>query len=261
MTDFRGNMIEPNYGGFKGKIIEQFSDLPARMDDKMLYYRYRISRTKHQYYLWNRKRPNIFLIDPYDYFFLSNLRPGKTLIFGSAGHYLDDLIPNLTVAEVRKWEVIQKFWPDYKIVDHRNELAQYGPFDNLYVTYCRGDIWVTLKGLTEHLTAYANAMQPGGLIFYSTRDSMIYNWNRLKIDHHAMFHDWAKSLEKIGLYIIWENLGFPLREPDEHGKYDMRENPDQLNGNLKWIFQYQAQDAVINFDSLPSSIDKPLQIK
>jgi hypothetical protein len=55
-----------------------------------------------------------------------------------------------------------------------------------------------------------------------------------------MFLNWAQSLESMGLQLVWHNIGFDRKLPDQNGYYDQLENPDTTNGNLKFWFVYKG---------------------
>jgi hypothetical protein len=56
------------------------------------------------------------------------------------------------------------------------------------------------------------------------------------------FLDWAKRLEsECGLELVWHDINFKKKVPDGNGYYDMLENPDTTNGNLKFWFVYKGK--------------------
>jgi hypothetical protein len=84
-------------------------------------------------------------------------------------------------------------------------------------------------------------MNPGCRVFYSFRDTQIHI-NRINTDMEQYFLDWATSLkEKLGLTLVYHNLDFTKKCPDVNGYYDMLENPDTANGNLKFWFVYNGE--------------------
>jgi len=224
-------------------IIEHFDDLKMRTDEKHDYIRYRLGRLKHQLWLENRKNKNEFKIDEYDFFIIKNLQKGKTCIFGSAGYYLDDVIDNLTIVEQQ--EIVKKFYPTVHIVKDRKEIKKIGNFDNFIVVNNRGDMWNNFEQLKNLVGEYTLSMNDGCLFFYSFRDTQIPEWNRLKEDHYQVFYNWGKNLESINLNMIWHDIKFAVKEKDPIGNYDGLENPDTTNGNIKFIFQYKSNNAII----------------
>ena len=202
-----------------------------------------MGRLKHQLWLENRKNKNKFVIDEHDHFIVRNLKPGNTCAFGSAGYYLDDVIENLTVVE--QWPIVKKFYPNCHIISHRSEIAELGRFDNFIVNNNRGDIWATMATVTDHVTNYIKAMEQGCLFFYSFRDTQIIDWNRLTTDHHDYFLSWAHELRKMDLNLLWHDIKFAVKVKDGEGNYDGFENPDTTNGNIKFVFQFNQNDAVI----------------
>jgi hypothetical protein len=108
------------------------------------------------------------------------------------------------------------------------------------VTNNRGDHWVDVDGLTQHLLAYTQILNPGARLFYSFRDTQIH-YNRLKLDAHNYFQAWARSLAQIDLKLAWSEVIFKEKIKDGAGNYDALENPDTVNGNIKFWFCYQGQ--------------------
>jgi len=227
------------------KLIEHFSDYPMVQSDTHDYRRYRMGRLKHQLWLYNRKRDEIIL-DTHDKFILENLRPGNTCVFGSAGYYLEEVIPNLTVIE--QWPIVKKFYPKAQIIENRSEIAETNGrmFDNFIVVNNRGDIWCELSVVEQHIANYVKSMKPGCLFFYSFRDTQIVNWNRLKVNHKQYFHDFGLHIEKTyNLNLLWHDIKFAKKQKDGAGNYDIWENPDTTNGNIKYVFEYKSNTKLI----------------
>jgi hypothetical protein len=42
------------------------------------------------------------------------------------------------------------------------------------------------------------------------------------------------------LKLVWYDINFKRKIPDDNGYYDMSENPDTTNGNLKFAFVYNG---------------------
>lgn len=223
------------------KIIEFFDQGNFRRDWKTQYIRYRIGRLKHQYWLWNRKNPHKAIIDTYDFSIIQNCQPGKTVFFGSAGHYIKDIFPEVETAELHP--VVKTFYPATYIAPSRQELASVLPFraDNFAVVNNRNDLWTELENITQHCIDYTHSMNPGCRFFYSFRDTQIVNINRLTTDMEQLFYNWAHSLETIcGLTLVWHQIDFKKKIPDCDGLYSQLENPDTTNGNLKFWFVYKG---------------------
>lgn len=221
------------------KLIEHFDQVEMRKDWRTLYFRYRAGRLKHQYWLYNRKTPDRAVIDSYDYAILKNCQPGTTIFFGSAGYYIRDIFPEVEVIEMHP--VVKTFYPDAHICTDRSQLSTVINFqaDNFAVVNNRGDHWVDIAGLTEHMRNYTQIMNPGCRVFYSFRDTQIHV-NRLTTDLAQHFLDWAQGLSQLGLTLVWHSIDFKKKVPDNNGYYDMSENPDTTNGNLKFWFVYQG---------------------
>jgi len=222
------------------KLIEHFNQSTIKTDWRTLYRRYRLGRLKHEYWLKNRKSKDKVYIDEYDYLILKNCQPGHTLFFSSAGYYLKDIYPEITVVE--QFEVVKTFYPDVIICEDRAKLNQVvlTKVNNFAMVNNRAEMWTTVDGLTKHLSDYVKIMNPGCRIFYSFRDTQMYV-NRLTTNMHDHFLNWAKSLENLlNLTLVWHDIQFPKKEPNELGEYNLMENPDTTNGNLKFWFVYKG---------------------
>jgi len=230
------------------KITEFFNQSSMKTDWKTQYIRYRIGRLKHQYWLWNRKKTDHALVDKHDWFILQNCQSGHTVFFASAGYYLRDIYPEITVIEMHP--VVKKFYPDAIICKNRADLVNLDlKADNFAVVNNRGDIWTEIENVSAHCKYYTEAMNTGCRFFYSFRDTQIVGVNRLTTDLHQYFLNWAISLESThNLKLVWHSIDFPKKEPDENGYYDMLENPDTTNGNLKFAFIYKGHPWSINHD-------------
>lgn len=227
------------------KLIEHFSDYPMVQSDPHEYRRYRMGRLKHQLWLYNRKRDEIIL-DTHDKFILDNLQPGNTCVFGSAGYYLEDVIPDLTVIE--QWPIVKKFYPKAQIIKNRSEIAETNGrmFNNFIVINNRGDIWCELSVVKDHIANYVKSMKSGCLFFYSFRDTQIVNWNRLKVNHKQYFYKFGLHIEKTyNLNLLWHDIKFAKKQKDSAGDYDIWENPDTTNGNIKYVFEYKSKTKII----------------
>jgi hypothetical protein len=140
--------------------------------------------------------------------------------------------------------VVKTFYPDAYICKDRKELATVLPFraDNFAVVNNRADIWTELENVTEHCINYTKVMNPGCRFFYSFRDTQIVNINRLTTDMEKHFLEWALDLEeKCNLKLVWHNIDFSRKCPDQNGYYNQLENPDTTNGNLKFWFVFQGE--------------------
>ena len=228
------------------KIIETFDQGTIKTDWKTQYIRYRLGRLKHQYWLLNRKQKDQAVIDSYDYAILKNCQPGHTVFFGSAGYYIKDIVPEVTVVEMHP--VVKTFYPDVYICNDRSQIDKLLPAlaDNFAVVNNRADIWTELENITQHCINYTTAMNPGCRFFYSFRDTQISGLNRLTTDMEKLFLNWAQSLKDIcGLELVWHSIDFRKKQPDNNGFYDQLENPDTTNGNLKFWFVYKGDPWLI----------------
>jgi hypothetical protein len=220
------------------QLVEQIIPAEHKTDFKTKYLKYRLGRLKHQYWLWNRKSQNK-IVDEYDACILKNCQAGKTAFFASAGYYLKDIWSNIDSIEMHP--VVSEFYSDIIFTESRQQLPQVVPYhyDNFAVVNNRGDHWVDVDGLTDHIQHYSTVMNPGCRFFYSFRDTQIHV-NRLTTDLEKHFFDWARGLSQIGFDLVWHSIDFAKKLPDQNGYYDQLENPDTTNGNLKFWFVYKG---------------------
>lgn len=220
------------------RLVEQIHPSEHKTDFRTRYVKYRAGRLKHQYWLWNRKRTNK-VVDEYDAKILKNCKPGTIAFFASAGYYLKEIWPQIDAIEMHP--IVKEFYNDVVVTTTRAELpvAVCTRYDNFAVVNNRADHWVDVHGLTQHLLDYTKVLNPGARLFYSFRDTQIH-YNRLIVDSVEYFHNWALSLESIGLTLVWSDINFKKKIKDGCGNYDQFENPDTTNGNLKFWFCYKG---------------------
>jgi len=48
--------------------------------------------------------------------------------------------------------------------------------------------------------------------------------------------------------LLWHDIRFAKKQKDGAGNYDIMENPDTTNGNIKFIFQLGDSSYTINTD-------------
>ena len=222
------------------KLLEFFEEGTIKTDWKTQYIRYRLGRLKHQYWLWNRKNSNQALIDEYDYAILRNCQPGTTVFFASSGYYLKDIYPEIEVVEMHP--VVKTFYPTVHICTDRQNLIEL-PIraDNFAVVNNRGDIWTEPHNIIEYCKQYTNIMHNKCRFFYSFRDTQIPDLNRLTINLEDFFYEWAQKVAKeCNMKLVWYDINFKKKLPDGNGEYDVLENPDTTNGNLKFWFVYKG---------------------
>jgi hypothetical protein len=221
------------------RLVEQIFFEEHRDDFRTRYIKYRAGRLKHQYWLWNRKNSHK-VVDAYDRAILDNCQPGRTAFFSSAGYYLRDIWPEIDSIEMHS--VVKEFYPEVKLISNRDnmhkELTEL--YDNFAVVNNRGDHWVDTRGLTRHLACYSRCLRPGARLFYSFRDTQII-YHRLRDHGPTLFLEWARSLSLIDLDLVWHDIQFPRKVPNGAGEYDLHENPDTVNGNLKFWFVYKGR--------------------
>jgi len=222
------------------KPIEFHIKTEQKEDFKTDYIHYRLGRIKHELWLMNRKRKEKILYED-DKRILENCKEGRTLFFDSAGYYIKDLYPELEIDVVESRKVVKKFYPNC-IFMSRKDLPSIGKkYDNVIITNSRADAWVNLNTLSEYFSIYSCVMNQDCRFFYSFRDTQTLGFNRLKIDMKKFFLDWAKKLiQTHQLKLIYHDIEFP-KKISHDGIYDLTENPDVINGNIKLTFIYQGK--------------------
>jgi len=221
------------------RLVEQLYNSDHQQNFRTRYVKYRAGRLKHQYWLWNRKQ-KIKQVDSYDTMILRNCKPGTTAFFASSGYYLRDIWPQIDSIEMHS--IVKEFYPQAIYVPSRRDLYQNVPtmYDNFAVVNNRGDHWVTVDGLTDHIINYCSVLNPGARLFYSFRDTQIH-YHRLAVDAEDFFLSWACSLARYDLELVWHEIDFRKKVKDGQGNYDALENPDTTNGNIKFWFVYKGK--------------------
>jgi hypothetical protein len=223
------------------RTIEHFSKTDQKENFGIEYLRYRTRNPKHGLWLMNRKRPNKVVYDD-DARILSKCKEGTIAIYNSCGYYLKDIFPAIDIDVIESSELVKTFYKDCHIAS-REELHNIGKrYDNFVVTNFRGDLWTTVEGLETHFAKYKALMNNGCYFFYSFRDTQMLGINRLKTDMEKYFYDWALSLrDKLNFELLSHTIAFPKKSRKADGTFDLNENPDTVNGNIKFLFQNMDQ--------------------
>jgi len=219
------------------KPIEFHLDKSNQKDDfKTKYLQFRVGRIKHQLWLNNRKSKKKCLYES-DKAVLDQCQDGTTGIFNSAGYYIKDLFPEHKIDVIESNPVVKDFYPNCLHLT-REQLIDLGPiYDNFIVTNARSDHWVTMQGLSDYFAIYCKVMKDGCRFFYSFRDTQMLGFNRLKVDMEKFFLSWAEGLkESHGLDLVRHDINFKKKIQLADGEYDLTENPDTTNGNIKFVF-------------------------
>ena len=218
------------------KLVTSYKDVELNTDWRTQYIRYRAGRLKHQYWLWNRKQRDRYLIDSYDHFILKNCQPGVTVFHASSGYYLREMFPEIVVSE--EHSVVQTFVDNVYVTDKQNISNVVPAADNFAIVNNRGEQWFTQQERNHNLHCYTQAMNPGCRFFYSLRDTQTVGINRLTENLEHFWYQWAKDLEAThNLKLVWYDIQFAKRQNNN----DFSENPDTTNGNLKFAFVYKGE--------------------
>ena len=187
-----------------------------KMDFKTRYIKFRLGRIKHQLWLNNRKSEHKVLYEE-DKKILDKCQNGTTAIFDSAGYYIKDLFPSHNIDVIESNPVVQAFYPDCIICERKDLVNLDKAYDNFIVTNARSDHWVD-----------------------SFRDTQMLGFNRLKINMEKFFLDWANNLHQThGLKLIDHNIMFPKKIKYADSGFNLEENPDTTNGNIKFAFIFE----------------------
>lgn len=218
------------------RLITSYQDATLNNNWKTQYIKYRAGRLKHQYWLWNRKQRDSYLIDQYDRFILQNCQPGTTVFHASSGYYLREMFPEIVVSE--EHPVVQTFVDDVCITT-KADIGRTLPVkaDNFAIVNNRGEQWFTQQERNTNIGYYTQAMNPGCRFFYSLRDTQTVGVNRLTNDLNDFWLEWAHSQQQSNqLQLVWHDIQFAKRQHRD----DFSENPDTTNGNLKFAFVYKG---------------------
>jgi len=222
------------------KIIENFVRDDFKEDFKTSYLRYRTKNVKHGLWLMNRKKLKKVVYDD-DARILSKCKDGSIAIYNSCGYYLKEIFPTIDIDVIESQQLVKEFYNNCYISSRENLKSINKKYDNVIITNFRGDLWTDLKGLEKYFKMYQVLMNKNCYFFYSFRDTQILGINRLKIDMEKYFYDWAKSLHNsLNLKLINHTISFPKKLLKSDGSYDLNENPDTINGNIKFLFEFQG---------------------
>ena len=222
------------------KIIENFVKSDIKEDFKTAYLRYRTKNPKHGLWLMNRKKTKKVVFDD-DARILSKCKQGNVAIYNSCGYYLKDLFPTIDIDVIEIDPLVKKFYYNCHISNRQDLKKIDKKYDNFIVTNFRGDLWTDVAGLEKYFKMYQSVMNKDCYFFYSFRDTQILGINRLKVDMEKYFHEWAKSLDdKLNLKLLNHTIAFPKKIRKQDGSFNLNENPDTTNGNIKFLFQFKG---------------------
>ena len=223
------------------KPIEYHLFNETKTDFKTKYLKYRLGRIKHELWLKNRKRSDKIIYKEDD-IILKKCKEGKTVIYNSAGYYIKDLFPNSDIDVIESNPIVKTFYPNCLIYERKDIELIGKKYDNFITTNHRGDHWTTPEELTSYFLKYVKIMNIGCHFFYSIRDTQMLGFNRLKVNIEKFFLDWAYSLkDSVGLELQQYNIKFPKKLLRDDGTFDLNENPDTTNGNIKFMFVYKGK--------------------
>lgn len=218
------------------KIIGRYNDATLKESFIQQYRVWKFGKPKHNYYMCNRKSTEL-IFDLYDKYILDNISPGKTIIYDSAGYYLDEVIDDLTIVEIKP--IAKKLYPKV-IIDIGPESVEqyYHQADNFIVNNTIQLRWKTFEDYTAYWKFQTRFFKPGAQIFFSFRDIFIFH-NRLKYHLSELLIEWIDVMKSHGFVLA--NLDHQLIPIDDTitNISCLPEITDMVNGNIKihWIYQ------------------------
>ena len=218
------------------KIIGRYNDATLKGSFTQQYRVWKFGKPKHNYYMRNRKSTEL-IFDLYDKYILDNLNPGKTIIYDSAGYYLDEVVDDLTIVELNP--TAQKIYPKVILDTGPESVDQhYYQADNFIVINTIQLRWKTFEDYTTYWKLQTRFLKPGAQIFFSFRDIFVFH-NRLKYHFSELLIDWLDIMKSHGF--VLSNLDHQLI-PIDDSITDISHLPeitDMVNGNIKihWVYQ------------------------
>jgi len=183
----------------------------------------------------NRKS-DVLTFDQYDKYIIENLKPGKTIIYDSAGYYLDSVVDDLVMVELNP--TAKQIYPKVIIDTGPESVTQhYHQADNFIVINTIQLRWKTFEEYTEYWKFQTRFLKPGAQIFFSFRDIFIFH-NRLKYRLSELVVEWLEQMKPHGFTL--NNLDHKLIEIDDT-LVDLSHLPevaDMINGNIKIHWTY-----------------------
>jgi hypothetical protein len=218
------------------KVIDCYGDATMFQSFTQDYRIWKFGKPKHTYYMRNRKSDTL-VFDMYDQYILENLQQGHTVIYDSAGYYLDSVVPDLKIIELRP--IAQQIYPKV-ILDTGPQSVEhlYNTADNFIVNNTIQLRWRTFDDYTAYWKNQTRFLRPGAQIFFSFRDIFIFH-NRLKYNFSDLLHDWLEQLTQYGFKL--NRLQHDLIAIDDSitDLASLPEISDMINGNIKIHWTYQ----------------------
>lgn len=218
------------------KIIGRYNDATLNGSFTQRYRLWKFGKPKHNYYMRNRKS-DVLIFDQYDKYIIENLKPGKTVIYDSAGYYLDEVVDDLVMVELNP--VAQKIYPTVLLDTGPESVKQhYHQADNFIVNNTIQLRWKTFDDYTAYWKFQTRFFKPGTQIFFSFRDIFIFH-NRLKYHLSELVVEWLEHMKTYGF--VLNRLDHKLIAIDDTlvELAHLPEVADMINGNVKIHWTYQ----------------------
>jgi hypothetical protein len=217
------------------KVIGRYNDATLKGSFIQRYRLWKFGKPKHNYYMRNRKS-SVLTFDQYDKYIIENLKPGKTIIYDSAGYYLDEAVDDLVIIELNP--TAKKIYPKVLLDTGPDSVKQhYYQADNFIVNNTIQLRWKTFEDYTRYWKFQTRFLKPGAQIFFSFRDIFIFH-NRLKYHLSELVVEWLEQMTAHGF--VLNNLDHKLIAIDDT-LVDLSHLPevaDMINGNIKIHWTY-----------------------
>ena len=218
------------------KIINCYADAKFVDTFRNRYTRLKFGKPKHQYYLMNR-RSDVMLLDEYDRYILQNKKPGNTIVYDTAGYYLDGAIDNLTVVELQP---VVLHWYPTAIIDTGPDSVDhlYGTADNFIVINTIQVRWRSFDYIRDYWRYQSRFLRPGCQIFWGFRSIYILH-NKLRYHFSDILADWLQEMEQYGFYLVGYTHDLIPIDATLTDLATMPEIDDPINGNVKVHWEYR----------------------
>jgi len=202
------------------------------------YTRWKFGKPKHIYYVKNRRR-DVKILDTYDRYILDNLRPGTTLVFDSAGYYLDGIVPNLQVVDLDP--VVLTWYPQARIMTSEESIQDlYRSADNFVTMNTIKLRFKTWDFYEQYWAKQSRFMRDGCQVFFAFRD-IFMNFNKLKYSFESRLQAWLHAMQQHGYHV--RHYSYDPIPVTEH-MTELTEIPeidDMVNGNVKIHWEYRCR--------------------
>lgn len=220
------------------KVIDCYADGPWVNSYRNNYTKWKFGKPKHRYYV-NNRRAQTKKFDHWDQYIIEQCCPGHTIVWDSAGYYLDGVIDDLTVVDLEP--VVLSWYPKAKIYTSENAVQDlYTSADNFVINNTVRLRWRTFDYYTDFWKHTTRFFRPGCQVFFSFRDIFMFH-NRLKYHFSELLEEWIERMKPLGfdpVRVSYEKI--PITSAiTELSK--VPEIEDMVNGNIKIHWHYRCR--------------------